>query len=328
MRVNELDPKSAAPWTILVGNLAIRFDLGANPTFDRRTKRFLAPAPLTDVDPNHTVSIEAGTAPAPKRPSNAIDDMGAEIELSAASLWLRHGGHVIAGDSSSTRIYLDAASEQCDPYLFIMAFFNRLSLHEGWVPLHSALLQCDQGATMLFGPSGRGKSTTSGAALHAGWAVASDDITFLRSMPCGGIEALGLPRALSIPDEAIPLSLRGQASDSTDHRDRRVIGNFDRCDSWQTVVGSLVVDHGLSPETTVQELKKLEFVQALVRCEAFAARGSDEQARSLEVVEGLTALPAGRLMLGREPSTRIETAAKCLQESIERFADRLESVPV
>ena len=56
----------------------------------------------------------------------------------------------------------------------------RISALHGRLPIHAATLGDGQGATMLLGSSGAGKSTmTAALALHLGWDIFSDDMSIL-----------------------------------------------------------------------------------------------------------------------------------------------------
>ncbi len=57
----------------------------------------------------------------------------------------------------------------------------RLAIETGALTIHGAALIRDGGAILLLGRSGAGKSTLTAALALAGWSIASDDMTMIRS---------------------------------------------------------------------------------------------------------------------------------------------------
>lgn len=316
MRVSDLGPESRR-WSIDVGGVIIEFDLRESATFDHDVRDLLGPATVTTAPPDHVVSITA--APPPARPSGVERVDGFDLLLRPDFLWLEESGAVLRSVSNSSKngpqLYLlhrAPTGQLGEPYLFVMTFFNLIAIQNAWVPLHSALVQSPSGALLLVGASGRGKSTSSGAALRAGWPVAGDDVTFLRYGAQGIVEVLGLPRSLALPDEAIPQQHRRYASATADYRVRRRLARFDRPDHWQPLVGCVEVDHGTRSQSDIAGLSPLGLVQALIRCEALASQDQNHVKLSMQVVNALTRLPGRRLLLGTNSESRMESTANAL----------------
>jgi hypothetical protein len=68
------------------------------------------------------------------------------------------------------------------------------------IPVHGAMIARGNVAVILAGPSGRGKSTVSYAALRRGWRVLADDGVYVQTSP--SLRIWGRPAALLLPDDA------------------------------------------------------------------------------------------------------------------------------
>jgi hypothetical protein len=79
-------------------------------------------------------------------------------------------------------------------------------LRRGLEPFHATVLEREERAVGLLGPSGQGKSTLAAAMLRRGWRMLTDDLMVL-----DGLDVLpGLPRIKLFPRSANMLGIRGR----------------------------------------------------------------------------------------------------------------------
>jgi hypothetical protein len=186
----------------------------------------------------------------------------------------------------------------------------------GWNALRAGIVHSPAGPLLLIGESGKGKSTTSAACLAMGWSVDSDDVTFARRGP-GPVQVLGLPRVLSVPDEAIPDSHRAAASSRVDHRTRRSVREFARIGGWHEAVAILEVDHGVEADSRLESISRLELIQGLLRNQAVAGSIPGRDDSLAELLEMLATLPARRLALGTDRAQRMTSTQHQLVAFVE-----------
>lgn len=290
-------------WWAEFGGTRIAFSLPHAPEFESRLRRFLTTDVQSD-SPSGEADFEMSTTDAPSPPAPAdtffVDNL--EASWHPRSLWLGTAAGVLVGDGPNFRLHRRQGDIN-HPYDPIMAVLGHVGAQNGWNSLHAGLVHSPAGALLLIGESGKGKSTTSAACMAMGWPVDSDDVTFVRDAG-DVITGLGLPRVLSVPDEAVPDSHRDVASSGVDHRDRRSVGSFERVGGWHPVVAVIEVDHGSAIETELQSISRLEVIQGLLRNQAIAGSLPGQDRQLSDMLGTLSALPIRRLALGVEPASR------------------------
>ena len=104
------------------------------------------------------------------------------------------GYHVTQGK----RIVIQAAPEAVpeEILLFLMGSAMGALLHQrGFLPLHAGAVLTDQGAVILAGPSGIGKSTLNAAFQHQGFPILADDVCAVTAEKNNGARVIpGFPR--------------------------------------------------------------------------------------------------------------------------------------
>ncbi len=290
-------------WWAEFGGTRIAFSLPHAPELEMQAKRFLT----TDVQtstPGGEADFELSTtdAPSPPAPADTFEVDGMVASWTPSSLWLGTKAGVLVGDGPQFRLHR-RPNDVNNPYDPIMAVLGHVGAQNGWNSLHAGLVHSPAGAILLIGESGKGKSTTSAACMAMGWPVDSDDVTFVQDAG-DAITGLGLPRVLSVPDEAVPDSHRDVISSGVDHRDRRSVRSFERVGGWHPVIAVVEVDHGSAPESELQSISQLEVIQGLLRNQAIAGSLPGQDRQLSDMLGTLSALPTRRLALGVEPATR------------------------
>ncbi len=317
---NPVSPVSAGPWRLHLDDFVLRVDLADAPELDRRWRNFVvADVQADDSDAPFDGEIATSAEIAPPPPGDTFEVDGRRASWSLEHIWADTPAGTLVGRPGLYRLHRVPGSSNT-PYEPVMAVLGHLAARQGWNSLHSGLIPTSQGAILLIGESGKGKSTTAAAALHLGWPVESDDVTFLRS-DGPDIVAMGLPRVLSVPDAALSEGFRVGPVPRLDHRARRSVRDFHRLGGWHRVVGVIEVDHGFETATTVSSLSSLELIQALVRNQAIAGAIPGHDAVLKRLLAGLGKVLTARLELGTHGASRLESTAAALRT----LADRLDA---
>ncbi len=310
-------------WWAEFGGTRIAFSLPHAPELETNARRFLT-ADVQTTAPGGEADFELSTtdAPSPPAPADTFEVDGMVASWSPTTLWLGTKAGVLVGDGPRFRLHRRPGDVN-SPYDPIMAVLGHVGAQNGWNSLHAGLVHSPAGALLLIGESGKGKSTTSAACMAMGWPVDSDDVTFMQDAgDC--ISGLGLPRVLSVPDEAVPDSHRGVVSSSVDHRDRRSVRSFERIGGWHPVVAVIEVDHGFTEESELQSISQLEVIQGLLRNQAIAGSLPGQDQQLSDMLGTLAALPIRRLALGVEPASRQAS----IQRELISFAAELRAIRV
>ena len=314
-----MSPASPTPWRLRLDDFTLRVDLADAPEFDRRLRNFVvADVQTPDSDAPFDATLASTSLVAPSPPDDTFEVDGRLASWSLDYLWADTPAGTLVGQPDGYRLHRNRQSRNT-PYEPAMAVLGHIAARQGWNSLHSGLIPTPHGAFLLIGESGRGKSTTSAAALHLGWPVESDDVTFLRS-DGDHVLAMGLPRVLSVPDAALPQTFRTGPIPRLDHRDRRSVRVFPRLDGWHRVAGVVEVDHGHETITTTSALSPLGLIHALVRNQAIAGAIPGHDTGLKRLLTGLGKVPTARLELGVDGTMRLESTAAALLALAGRLA--------
>ncbi len=315
---NPVSPVDRGPWRLHLDDFILRVDLADAPELDRRWRNFVvADVQTADSGAPFDAEIATSTDTAPPPPNDTFEVDGRLASWSLEHIWADTPAGILVGRPGLYQLHRAPGSSNT-PYEPAMAVLGHVAARQGWNSLHSGLIPTPQGAILLIGESGKGKSTTAAAALHLGWPVESDDVTFLRS-DGPDIMAMGLPRVLSVPDAALSDGFRVGPVPRLDHRARRSVRDFPRRGGWHRVVGVIEVDHGFETGTTISSLSSLELIQALVRNQAIAGAIPGHDAGLKRLLAGLGNVPTARLELGTDGASRLDSTAASLRSLANRL---------
>jgi hypothetical protein len=123
-------------------------------------------------------------------------------------VWTDHAEfHMSADARTISYLPLNRATEATLETFMLGQVLSFALLRRGREPFHATVLERDDRAVALMGPSGRGKSTLAASMLTHGWRLLTDDLMVL-----DGLDALpGLSRIKLFPRSAKVLGLRGPA---------------------------------------------------------------------------------------------------------------------
>lgn len=303
--------EAVVPWRIRLDSATVRLSLPHAPQLDRRWRRFITDD-VQGADEGEPADFELVTteAPAPPMPVDvfAVEEMMAS--WSREAIWVETPAGVLVGADDRYRLHVRPGLSG-GAYEPTMALLGHVGARLGWNSLHSALVHSPAGALLLIGQSGKGKSTSSAAALQLGWSVDSDDVTFLR-VEDGEVLAMGFPRVLSVPEVAVPDALRQGPQPKLDHRLRRPVRDFARIGGWHRIVAVIEVDHGLEDDTCVADLSPLDVIQGLVRNQAIAGSIPGEDRALATMLRMLATLPARCMALGTDGANRTASTMAAL----------------
>ncbi|MEZ5247562.1 MAG: hypothetical protein R2707_20910 [Acidimicrobiales bacterium] len=176
--------------------------------------------------------------------------------------------------------------------------------------MHAAVVALGDEALLLVGPSGRGKSTLSAAALVGGWDLLGDDLAVIDA---GAMSARGVARRPMVPASvATAHGLTGEMEDGPRQRLRLPASTLTT--GSRRLVGIVTVDHGT--EGHVEDLGRGDLS---VLDDGYAAPPFRQALRrQLAASASLVALPAVRLAHARDESTRIARAQDLLLDALGR----------
>lgn len=315
-----MSPVDPEPWRLHLDDFTLRVDLAGAPELNRRWRNFVI-ADVQNANSDEPFDAEIATSAdiAPPPPDDTFEVDGRLASWSLEHIWADTPAGILVGRPGLYRLHRLPGSSNT-PYEPAMAVLGHIAAQRGWNSLHSGLIPTPQGAILLIGESGKGKSTTAAAALHLGWPVESDDVTYLRS-DGNDIMAMGLPRVLSVPDAALSGHFRVGPVPRLDHRARRSVRDFPRLGGWHRVVGVIEVDHGFEAATTISSLSSLELIQAMFRNQAIAGAVPGRDAGLKNLLSTFGRLPSARLELGTDGRARLDSTAAALRA----LADRIDS---
>lgn len=114
----------------------------------------------------------------------------------------RAGRFLIEGGSRITFDRNPAGDDQIIAHHFLQTVLAALLHQRGDLVLHACSVLLGDGATVLSGESGAGKSTVLAALAGRGFTMLSDDVTVLRLRPEGKLEVMPGPQHIHLCDDA------------------------------------------------------------------------------------------------------------------------------
>lgn len=281
-------------------------------------ERMFAALPTTDAAPRAWIDFGPGHVDLPAGPADEfLGDLqcwhapgGVVVEhMTGMTARVSDGIATIRGDGPDLDLVLRWI---CQPVLaYLLAPFDRFLLHAGAVGREGSAL-------LLLGQSGSGKSTSTYAALRAGWAVLGDDHVVLRRTG-DAIEVTGIPKPLSVPAE-VARDLPASARRMHDERDRWELPAEFIAGGWWRLASAVAVRHADSPEGSIEATDRLRLLRELIG--AFPASGSREPlARFMPLAAEVSRAAHSELRLGQDPAQRVEGAGRLLERILARSAE-------
>jgi hypothetical protein len=278
-----------------------------------------------DVAADPVVSIELGSI-APPAPSTIADVRFSDVEMwftdrgvvtrhASGLTVIRHGPAIEAGGPDIGADLVRAFRRSVQHVLVdAMADLDRFALHA------AAFGVPGDGAVVVLGDTGAGKSTLAISARAAGWAVLTDDIAWLR-LDGDRLTATGFPKPLHVPPD-----LRHAASDAVerivgDDRSRFVsrVGLSTDDIPW-TLRGVVEVRHGTGDGTLTMLPSGPDLLTAVMR--SFPLQQWPPRVRQFfPYAARLSHLPLARLEHAADPTTRATRAAELLDTAWTGFLD-------
>jgi hypothetical protein len=191
--------------------------------------------------------------------------------------------------------------------LFVLA---RLVLVQGRFLLHGAAVRRDDGALLVVGPSGSGKSSLAFAAHAAGWDVCADDMVIV-DPHAARVAVQGVSRVPTLPAD-VAAGVDGEALPE-DTRDRLELTWF-TLDARAASIDAVVVcghDGGDGDMTSISSATAL---QALVPALVLSAL-PQPVTRWFPVAARLARGPCFQLLHAADPATRLARAGDLLAQA-------------
>jgi tetratricopeptide (TPR) repeat protein len=309
-------PYRAELWPASSVVTGVTVDLGGVPIAVRATDGFraqaisalLGRAPLSDEPPaarlrfdSHRIAI----------PAHAPDETQGSLRIwnGAPGLVIAHAGGITAqltGEAATVGGHADDLSRAFRHVApFVLA--AQLAPHDRFL-LHAGAVARGGQAVLILGDSGSGKSTLIAGALQRGWSVLSDDLVLLRAEN-DEIHVMGIPRALTVPDDIVSFPT-GSWPIPGDPRRRHQLNWEDWQRGWVPVGGLVAVGHGDSELSTLSALTHGEALPLLLRAMLSRDRGHiRDYMRIALTTAGMT---LGRVRHARDASRRTLSSADAL----------------
>ena len=293
--------------------IGLRFvDPDVDADLQEAVKRHFLPARVVDQDPDLVLTVRR--APHPTRFESEPLELFRGIELRRAAdgrwqawskrsvfEWNEHIGEVVVAPDANAH---EAA-------LGVAMMIHSMAGTESITPVHAGMICGREGASLVIGASGQGKSTTIGASLRAGLTIGSDDSVFLRNTS-DGFEVQGLPRSPMIPAEI--LSQNYTDGMTRDYRDRVVLQEVSIALGWLPLRWLVFVEHGVANESELFDIDRPAATRKLIASVTSRFADDDMSKRRIGEMASLSSLPRCRLALGRDPETRAESTARVLRD--------------
>jgi hypothetical protein len=178
--------------------------------------------------------------------------------------------------------------------------------------LHAAAFAHEGRAFLALGATGTGKSTLSLAALHAGWDLLADDLAVLRQGADGSTVA-GIARRTALPGDLRSHALGDGRPLLDDHRNRWELPPHRLTRGWFPLAGVVLPAHGCAARGELRRPEPMSVFERTV--ESFTSVSDPARLRRFLPCAAAIARPVGwELRLGADPTTRIEDAARLLED--------------
>jgi hypothetical protein len=268
----------------------------------------------TDAAPEIEVRWVDAAAAIPDRPSEYPHPGLDWWQEGARAIYQARGVTAVAEEHSITLGGDDEALLLPFRYVFEPALTHVLA-RTGRYMLHSGAVARDGRALLLIADSGQGKSTLCWAAAQHGWSLLSDDHTIVRPAEGGGIELIGLPKPIAIPEEVLDEDV-GVLVERFGRRRRQLPATM-LGRGWYPLAGVVRPRHGDTPEGALEPSSASELLDLVLG--SYAALGdADLLRRFFPHAAALTRERTWDLFHGSDPSTRLEVAAGWLDVALER----------
>jgi hypothetical protein len=269
----------------------------------------LAGLDTVDSEPDCVLTFGEGGPSVPSRPP---DD-----ELHDGQAWqhgtefaLRHNSGLVAvADATTASIWGDATRLRWPFRRLFHPTIAHLLAHQQRYVVHSAAIADDDGAVLVFGGSGRGKSTAAAAALLAGHDVLGDDLVVLAPRAHGVHDVVGLPRPMAIPGDVIG-DVVGNGAVDRDPRARVELPPDRLSVTARRLRAVIIIDHSQGSATL--EPVAPSVVLGEVLSSFTATRNSVLRRAFFPHALMLSRVPAWRLRHARNPASRLDEAAALL----------------
>lgn len=197
----------------------------------------------TTATPDAVLRIGADPPPVPARPPDFAGPYGKHWD-DGTTHWFEHdwglavrvsaGEAVLGGPAAGYRRWVTVRNSM----LFVLA---RLLLAQDRFLLHGAAVRRDEGALLVVGESGAGKSSLAYAAHLAGWHVLGDDMVAIGT----NLRVQGIPRVPTIPAD-VAAGTDGEPLPH-DPRERLELPQFELDRREAPITGVLVCRHDDGP---------------------------------------------------------------------------------
>jgi hypothetical protein len=256
-----------------------------------------------------------------------IDDVGPEVPNRAPDFRGPYGEHWDDGVTHWFRHHWGLTAEVTPPYariggsvtgyrrwvmvrnsmLFVLA---RLVLVQGRFLLHGAAVRRDDGALLVVGPSGSGKSSLAFAAHVAGWDVCADDMVIVD--PHSARPAVqGVARVPTLPAD-VAADVDGEALPQ-DTRDRLELTWF-TLDTRAAPVDAVIVCGHHDGDGAMTSISSATALEALVPALVLSAL-PQPVTRWFPIAARLARGPCFQLLHAADPATRLARAGDLLDEA-------------
>jgi len=250
----------------------------------------------------------------PGVPSRPADD-----ELFDGQAWqhgsqfaLRHdSGLVAVADATTACISGEAAGLRWPFRRLFHPTIAHLLAHQQRYVVHAAAIADDNGAVLVLGGTGRGKSTAAAAALQAGHDVLGDDLVVLVPRAHGGHDVVGLPRPIAVPGDVID-EMAGDGAIDRGPRARVELPPDRLSSTARRLRAVVVIDHSQGRATL--EPVAPSAVLGEVLSSFTATRNSVLLRAFFPHAVTLSRIPAWRLRHARRADSRLDEAAELLAD--------------
>lgn len=271
--------------------------------------------PMADDPGPYAVEFVFG-AEAPVRPSRAPDEVYESIRLwrDGDDLFIDSGG-LLLGAVTRARAQIGGAHGDGPRGLVALrriihhAVAHVLSLN-GHLVVHGAAIARDGRAVLLLGPSGAGKSTAGYLASLDGWTLLSDDLAVVRHRD-GGLDAVGVHRAVAVPPEVVATDAAQIALDPRSRRRPAVV-----LDARPARIAAVAIVGHAQETGTIERISGVEVARFFLGATPAAGHG-DVAAEALRAAGVLGALPCFRLLLPADVNDRRTSIGSLLMQIAE-----------